>query len=181
MKDKILDYPSFIDKSTILYIAENTHEDDFDEEVFKEWLLIKDIEHKTSPNVYIKSCFKKELEKGTFRPRAKVSYVPNTQVLINEMRDRGVCVLADESVWLSVVWEHLVNMKDIDIKVCQDLNHKILNYMDKTKSFDEYKRLLMNSKTLKQYNINWALLEEKTKMKILGWDNYLKDLLESEG
>ena len=176
--------PNYIDINVINYInkiLETMTEDDFDEKVFRDWLEIKDIEFKNNPNAYIKSCFKKELEKGTYKPKAKVEYVPNTQELINELRDRGMCILADESVWLSVVWGNIINIKDIDIKACKELNHKIIEYMGESKSFNDYKKLLMNSNTLKPYNINWGLLEEKTKLVILGWDKYLDELaLESE-
>lgn len=181
--NNITDYPRYVDKELINYIDENVRasESDFDSERFNEWLIENNVESKNNPSAYIKACFKKEFERGTFRPRAKVSYVPNTQRLINELRDRGICVLADDSVWLSVVWKHLVNWKEINIKDCVELNHKILEYMGESQSFEDYKRLLMNSKTLKKYEINWNLLEEKVKFEILGWDNYLKELeIESE-
>lgn len=181
---KLVNIPTYISVDVINYIngsLKTTNEDDFEEETFNEWLIIKDIEHKNNPSAYLRSCFKKELEKGTFKPKAKVNYIPNTQVLINAMRDKGICVMANDSVWLAVVWEHLLWL-EIDFKECQELNHKILDYMNENKSFDTYKKLLMNSNSLKKYDINWALLEEKVKIKILGWDKYLEYLesLESE-
>ena len=179
---KLVNIPTYISVDVINYIngtLKTTNEDDFEEETFNEWLIIKDIEHKNNPSAYLRSCFKKELEKGTFKPKAKVDYIPNTQVLINAMRDKGICVMSNDSVWLAVVWEYLINFKEIDFKECQELNHKILAYMNENKSFEEYKKLLMNSNSLKKYDINWALLEEKAKQEILGWDKYLESL-ESE-
>lgn len=179
---KLVNIPNYISIDVINYIngtLKTTNEDDFEEETFNEWLIIKDIEHKNNPNAYLRSCFKKELEKGTFKPKAKVNYIPNTQVLINAMRDKGICVMANDSVWLSVVWEHIIKWKELDIEECQELNHKILDYMGENKTIEDYKKLLMNSNTLKPLNINWGLLEEVVKHKILGWEKYLESL-ESE-
>ena len=171
---KLVNVPSYIAVDVVNYIERVTTDDNFSEEVFNDWLFIKDVEHKNNPNAYIKSCFQKELDNGTFQPRAKVEYLPKTQVLINEMRDRGIAVLADDSVWLSVVWEHLVNFKEINLRELQVLNHKILEFM-KTKEFSEYKELLMNSNTLKKYHINWKLIELKVDTKIKDWNSLLED------
>lgn len=181
---KLNNIPTYINDITITYInglLTMTDDEIFDEEVFQDWLLQKDIEHKNNPSAYLRSCFKKELDNGSYKPKVKLNYVPNTQVLINELRNRGICVLADDTVWLNVVWKHLINWQGINIKDCVELNHKILDYMGDSKSFEDYKKLLIGSKTLKKYEINWNLLDEKVKMEILGWEDYLKSLeLESE-
>lgn len=182
MNTRLVNIPTYINEYVINYITEQVKlksEEEFDEEMFVEWLKVNDIEHKNNPNGYIKSCFKKELDRGTFRGRAIVKYVPNTQVLINEMRDRGICVLADDSVWLGVIWGHLINFQSLSMSQCRSLNQKILNYMGDSKSFSDYKKLLKNSQALKPLNINWEALEAVVEFEITKWNKTL-DELESE-
>jgi len=178
---KLLTIPNYLDIKVINYInriVETTNENDFSEERFNEWLIEVEVESKANPSAYIRSCFKTELEKGTFRPRAKVEYIPNTQDLINQMRIKGICVLADESVWVSVLYKYLLNEKHVDSATCKKLNQSILNFME-TKCFKEYKELVMNSNTLKPYDINWEYIEAETKAEINKWNAMLDDL-ESE-
>lgn len=174
----------YLDINVINYIngiLRITTNENFDEKEFVSWLSLADVESKNNPSGYVRSCFKKELEKGTFQPKAEVRYIPKTQELINAIRDKGICVLADESVWLSVVWEYLL-WKEIDLNTCIRINHEVLDKLDNSNSFNDYKEQLMNSPLLKPYQINWKLVEEKVKIKILGWNKYLDELekLESE-
>ena len=181
---KLVNIPSYIDEHVINYIDEKTKRassSEFDENSFLDWLEEYGVKDKQNPSAYIKACFKKELDRGTFKPKAKVKYMPNTQVLINEMRDRGICVLADEYVWVDVLFNYLLNEKKIDGATCRELNHLILNYMT-TKDFREYKELLMKSKTLKPIGVDWEYIENKTKASVQEWNAMLDDIekLESE-
>ena len=174
---KLVNIPNYLDENIINYInriIERLSSSDFEENSFLNWLYENDVESKNNPSAYIKKCFKEQLDLGTFKPKPKINYIPNTQVLANEMRDRGVVILADDSVWLSVVWEYLVNFKGVDLVELQDLNHKILNFM-KTNEFSEYKELLVNSNTLKKYDINWKLIELNVDMKIKDWNSLLDE------
>ena len=155
-----------------------TNDEDFDNEVFEEWLITKDIESKNNPNAYIKSCFKKELDNGTFKPKAVVDYLPNTQELVNALRDNGVIVLVEDTDWLNVAWWHILNKEKLPIEECKKLNRNILGYM-KTKEFDEYKNLLMNSNTLKPLKLDWELIENEARVAHKHWLE-LMDELESE-
>lgn len=180
MNTKLVNIPSYISIEVVNYINEQlTNEEDFDSEVFNSWLVSKDIEHKNNPNAYIRSCFIKELQKGTFKPQPKVEYIPNTQVLINEMRDRGICVLANDSAYIYVLWKYIINEAKITIDECVRLNRTILSFMKRGQSFNEYKRLLKKSNTLKAYHINWDYIEDKTNELIKKWDDTL-EALESE-
>jgi len=178
---KLIYYPSYIDKAVINYIAticEAISESDFDEQRFKDWLDLNDVEHKTNPSAYVKACFKRELENGRFKPRAVVEYVPNTQELINEMRNKGIVILADDTDWLNVAWWHILNVKELPIEDCVKLNRSILNYM-KTKEFSEYQKLLMNSNTLKPLDIDWDMIDKEASVVHKSWIDII-DELESE-
>ena len=179
---KLVNIPKYIAKDITDYIELNVRDDDFDENRFIDWLFEKDIEHKTNPKAYIKMCLKKEIEAGTFKPKAKVEYIPNTQPLLNDMRDKGICVLADDSVWVNVLFGYLLNNKKVDGGTCRTLNKKILDYMT-TKSFSEYKDLIMKSNTLKPYDIDWNYIERETQRINKEWNGLLDDMdksLESE-
>ena len=177
---KLVNIPSYLDKELINYIDENTKRasaSDFDETSFLNWLYENDIKSKGNPSAYVKSCFVKELEAGTFRPQPKVEYMPNTQVLLNEMRDREIVLLADDVVFVNVLFNYLLN-KGVDGGTCRELNRKILSYM-KTHDFREYKELIKQSNTLKQYNIDWKHIDKEVKKDIKEWNDLLNEL-ESE-
>lgn len=180
---KLVNIPKYLDENVVKYInslIQTTSEDDFSEDTFAEWLAKVDVENKNNPSGYLRSCFKKELDKGTFKPKAIVNYVPSVQPLINELRNKGIVVLADDTSWLKIVWEHIVNFKEINLNIVEPLNRKIVASV---KTFAEYKEKLINAEELKPYDINWKLLEERVKIEILGWNKYLDELekLESEG
>jgi hypothetical protein len=178
---KLIYYPSYIDNAVINYIAticEAISENDFDEERFKEWLDLNDVEHKTNPSAYVKACFKRELENGRFKPKPIVSYIPNTQELINEMRNKEIVILVDDTDWLNVAWWHILNEYKLPIDECKKLNRSILKYM-KTKEFDEYKKLLMNSNTLKPLDIDWKMIEQEASVVHKNWLDIMEEL-ESE-
>ena len=180
MNMKLVNIPSYISIEVVNYINEQlTNEEDFDSEVFNSWLVSKDIEHKNNPNAYIRSCFVKELQKGTFKPQPKVEYLPNTQVLINDLREKGVCVLADDTAYISVLWNYILSETSLGIDECRQLNRKLVAYLKQGSSFNEYKTLLKKSNTLKKFNIDWKLIDKKTEDYIGKW-NKLLDSLESE-
>lgn len=178
---KLMNKYEYLDINAINYINATirlTTNDDFDENEFNGWLLENDIESKVNPSAYVKKAFKEQLDKGTFKSKPKVEYLPNTQELINEMREKGICILADESVWVSELFNYLLNDLKLDSSVLKELNHKVLDYM-KTKEFSEYKDLLRKSKALSLYPIDWKHIETRTQNEILKWNELLDDL-ESE-
>ena len=77
---------------------------------------------------------------------AIVTYIPNTQPFINDLREKKIVVLADDSVWLSEVWKYIINNLPIDINECIALNHKIIAYMIKhnERTFEDYKSKKQN-------------------------------------
>lgn len=112
---------------------------------------------------------------------AKVNYVPNVQPLINDLRDKKILILADDTVWLSVTWKHILNHTPIDLNECMALNHKIVAYMlsHNERTFEEYKSLLKKSKALKEYEIDWKAIEDKVCVEIMAWNLKLSEM-ESE-
>ena len=148
--------------------------EEIDTDKFKSWFNfnLDNFKSKTNQASYFKKAFINELKKGTFK-LTKIEYIPNTQVLVNEMRHRGIIINADDIVWLNVVWEYLLGKMDIDD--CVILNNSILDYM-KTDEFREYKELLTKSKTLKQYEIDWNFISTKTATEIQEWNSLLSDL-----
>ena len=178
---KLVNIPNYLDQEVIKYIdviVEAISESDFDEKMFLSWLVDNDVRNKSNPSAYIKACFKRELEAGTFRPMPKeeVHYLPNTQEFINEMRLRGICILADDSVYAKVLFEYLLNDLEIDSEILRKLNHKILKYMKQGQSFNDYKELLKQSNTLKDHKIDWEYIEKQALKEIKEWNDLLDDI-----
>lgn len=174
----------YLDKNVIDYIngiLRLTTNDDFDEKEFISWLEISDIKNKINPSGYVRKAFKEQFDKGTFRPKPKVYYVPNTEELINQLRDKGICVSANESAFMYVLWLDLINENNVPLEKAKKLNNKIIEYMKEGQSFNDYKELLKKSKTLKPYNLDWEVIEQKVEKFIKDWDKTLDEIpFESE-
>ena len=159
----------------LTYIQEEIDTDKFDS-----WLQfnLETFKSKTNQASYFKKSFLNELSKGTFK-KEHLYFLPNTQPLINAMRDKNITILADETAYLYVMWDYLLNIKKIDEKTCVELNNKVITYMHDGQTFSDYKKLLKNSKTLKEYGVDWELIDQKAQEYIGGWNNILNEL-ESE-
>ena len=154
--------------------------EEIDIEKFKSWLSFNlvNFKSKTNQTSYFKKSFENELKKGTFKVSAKVDYLPNTQELINEMRNKGIVILADDTDWLNVAWWHILNETKLPMSECMKLNRTILRYM-KTEKFSEYQKLLMNSNTLKPLGIDWKTIEQEAIVARRHWIDIMEEL-ESE-
>ena len=158
-----------------------THiQEEIDTDKFDSWLQfnLETFKSKTNQTSYFKKSFLNELNKGTFK-KEHLYFLPNTQPLINAMRDKNITILADETAYLYVMWDYLLNIKKIDEKTCVELNNKVITYMHDGQTFSDYKKLLKNSKTLKEYGVDWELIDQKAQEYIGGWNNILNEL-ESE-
>ena len=158
----------------------NCIHEEIDTDKFNSWLSynLNTFKSKTNQHSYFKKSFLIELEKGTFK-KVIVNYIPNTQPFINALREHGCCVLADDSAYLFIVWDRLLNKYKVPSNIAEDLNNKILNYLDVNSNFEDYKTLLIKSKTLAPYKVDWDEIDKDAKAYIAEWDKMLDDL-ESE-
>lgn len=151
--------------------------EEIDVEKFKTWFQfnLDKFKSKTNQNTYFKKSFLNELEKGTFE-YIRLHYIPNTQPFINDLRNKGICVLANDCAYLFVIWDNLINYCKVPVDVARELNRKILNYLTPNNNFEDYKALLRKSKTLSTYNIDWNKVEDETNKFIADWNKTLDEL-----
>ena len=107
-----------------------------------------------------------------------VKYEPIVQPLISDLREKGFRMTAEDTAWLSVVWEYIINSQNVNVNECMALNHKIIAYMvsKKATSFSDYKDLLKKSNTLKKYNIEWDKLDEKADLINSEWNKHCDEM-----
>ena len=153
--------------------------EEIDPDKFSSWLSfnLDNFKSKTNQASYFKKSFLNELDKGTFK-LVKIHYLPNIQPLINEMRERNMMILAEDTAYLYVMFDYLLNAKKIDINIISLLNRKVLSYMSDDQTFADYKKLLKSANTLKPYNIEWELIDKQTTEFNEQW-NLMLDKLES--
>ena len=147
---------------------------------FEAWFQfnLNNFKSKTNQVSYFKKAFLNELEKGTFKVEV-IEYVPNVQPILNDLRAKGICVMANESAYIYCLWEYLLNDKKVDIEACKKVNRGIVNLMQKGQSFNDYKDLVQRANTLAPYKIKWKEVEARAEAYINDW-NKLFDELESE-
>ena len=154
--------------------------EEIDADKFQTWFNfnLDNFKNKSNQNQYFKKSFINELQKGTFTP-SKVYHLPVTEPLINELRSKGVVILADDSAYLYTMWEELLNHYKVPRDICVQVNRFAINNLQITSEFKHYVQLIQNNSLFKPYNINWADIKHRTDAFIKRWNETL-DELESE-
>lgn len=161
---------------------------DFDEERFNFWLEEKKIATKQNPSAYVKSCFKKELELGTFtKPEApEIEYVPATQTFFNDLRSAGIKVIPEDTMQIDVTFSYLLNNKILTPNELISLNRSIVDYMvslNKPQTTSDFLDLMRKSKTLKGRFIDWVAIGKEAQRLNKEWEElmeFFKDKEESD-
>ena len=151
-----------------------------DVDKFKTWFNynLNNFKSKTNQTSYFKKAFTNELVKGTFE-KAKVYYVPATEPMINELRSKGITILADESAYLYTMWEELLNHYKVPREIGVQVNRQAINSLTITSDFKHYVQLIQNCDLLKSYKIDWADIKDKTDAFIKRWNETLDELEKS--
>ena len=158
---------------------------DFDEERFNFWLEEKKISSKNNPSAYVKSCFKKELELGTFtKPEApEIEYVPATQTFINSLREKGIKIIPEDTMHIDVAFSYLLNNGILTPDELRALNQSIVDYMvglNKPQTTSDFLELMRKSKTLKGRFVDWVAIGKEAADLNAEWDRLLKELEDHE-
>ena len=158
---------------------------DFDEERFNFWLEEKKISSKNNPSAYVKSCFKKELELGTFtKPEApEIEYVPATQTFINSLREKGIKIIPEDTMQIDVTFSYLLNNLILTPDELRQLNQNIVDYMvslNKPQTTSDFLELMRKSKTLKGRFIDWVAIGKEAQKLNEEWDRLLAELKADE-
>lgn len=154
---------------------------DFDEERFNFWLEEKKIATKQNPSAYVKSCFKKELDLGTFtKPEApEIEYVPATQSFFNDLRSVGIKVIPEDTMQIDVTFSYLLNNKILTPNELISLNRNIVDYMvslNKPQTTSDFLDLMRKSKTLKGRFIDWVAIGKEAQRLNKEWERLLAEI-----
>lgn len=154
---------------------------DFDEERFNFWLEEKKIATKQNPSAYVKSCFKKELDLGTFtKPEEpEIEYVPATQSFFNDLRSVGIKVIPEDIMQIDVTFSYLLNNKILTPNELISLNRNIVDYMvslNKPQTTSDFLDLMRKSKTLKGRFIDWVAIGKEAQRLNKEWERLLAEI-----
>ena len=151
--------------------------EEIDTDKFKTWFdyNLDKFKDKSNQNQYFKKSFANELSKGTFTLN-KVYYVPATEPMVNELRSKGIVLLADDTAYLYTMWEELLNHYKVPRDVCVQINRYAINNLIITSDFNHYKKLVKESALLVNYKVDWAAINKKTSDFIAKWNETLDEL-----
>ena len=154
--------------------------EEIDTDKFSSWLNynLDKFKSKTNQASYFNKAFANELDRGTFT-LVKLQYLPNTQPLINELRSKGIVLLADDTAYLYVMWDQLLNYTKIPFNVATEVNRQAIDSLGISDTFESFKKSVKNSKLLKDYRIDWDNIELKTIVFISQWNKTLDELEKS--
>lgn len=102
------------------------HKDLFSEETFYSWYRDNNIEFKSNPDTYVLKVFERELLNGKFKPIVKI---PNCEPMFKDMRERGVKVIEEDTLYISIMEKHLVNEGQLTRDELMELNHLAVDYI----------------------------------------------------
>lgn len=167
-----IDKHKYIDKQLKEYIETILAKSDcdFDENKFNQWLIKNDVEHKTNPSAYIKACFKKELEQGTFKP-IKVDDYNQTEILAKIMPHlykhlpifgiQQQVGFLDETFFIETTQLYIYEHQILTIEELIKLNDKVMGYIAglKTPKLTDYRKYIKKAQALKNV-VDWAEIEK---------------------
>lgn len=180
----IVDSKEFVRKCVInSFLKVNVDEilecvcEEIDTDKFESWFKfnLQTFISKTNQTSYFKKALTNEIQKGSFKVN-HIEYLPSIQPFINALKDKGIVVLADDSGYLSVVWEELLDKYKVSVDVACKLNRQILDFMKPGQTFADYKELLKKSNTLKPYGIVWEEIDEKANQFNEKWNEMLNEM-----
>ena len=175
---KLVRQYKYLSSNVINYINEIVHDlTDFDENRFFKWLVDKNIAYKTNPSNYVKACFQAELENGTFS-KVDIEFIPAIQPMLNFMRDKGIKINIDDTAFISVVNEYMLNEAQMTQVEVATLNRQIIDWIltRENPSSSDYVRGIKKANALKDKNMNWELIDSKAQFLIDEKDRLLKEL-----
>ena len=167
-----IDKHKYIDKQLKEYIETILAKSDcdFDEKKFDQWLIKNDVEHKANPSAYIKACFKRELEQGTFKP-IKVDDYNQTEILAKIMphlykhlpifgiqQEQG---FGDETFFIENLQLYIYEHQILTIEELIKLNDKVMGYIASLKApkITDYRKYIKKAQVLKDL-VDWAEIEK---------------------
>lgn len=177
---------SYLNNIVLTYINDLIKDlTDFDEERFNFWLEEKKIATKQNPSAYVKSCFKKELDLGTFtKPEEpEIEYVPATQSFFNDLRSVGIKVIPEDTMQIDVTFSYLLNNKILTPNELISLNRNIVNYMvslNKPQTTSDFLDLMRKSKTLKGRFIDWVEIGKEAQRLNKEWEELMEFFKDKE-
>ena len=183
-------YP-YLDKSILDYIDFYTKDrTDFDERMFSDWIAKSEVNNKNNPSGYIKSCFRKELEKGTFKPQP-IKKFNETELLamimptLYKYLPMFDCDLAnafgDETFFVENLQIYIYKHNILTIDELNDLNDKVMSYivaLDEPKLTD-YREYIKKAQLLKG-KVNWTEIEKIEARERKEFDDLMKWVEERE-
>lgn len=166
-----IDKHKYIDKQLKEYIETILAKSDcdFDENKFNQWLIKNDVEHKTNPSAYIKACFKRELEQGTFKPinetEILAKIMPHLYKHLNRNLEKfGIKQwegFGDETFFVESLQLYIYEHQILTIEELIKLNDMVMGYitsLEKPKITD-YRSYIKKAKAIKD-EVDWAMIDE---------------------
>ena len=147
-----------------------THEIDINK--FKSWFEsnTNNFKNKTNPNSYFKKAFLAELSKGKFE-LDEISI--DTSSLMRALRFKGINTTPDDSGYAEIMWEEIIRA-GMSVESVVELNHKIVKYLAKEQTFEDYVSLVKRSNAIKAYNIDWERIQQRYASLLNEWNQEIE-------
>lgn len=171
---------NYLDEITNSFINSIINESNFNLETFNKWVDDNYIKTKNNPNAYVRKIFQKELEKGTFTNNTPaIEYVPNCTLLFNAMRENGIKVIPNDTLYIHLLENYLLDKKILTPDELIENNHGGIKYLlDKIKepTSTDFINAFKRSKMLKGKTIDYEWIARIYDKQLKEWENLLEEM-----
>lgn len=168
---------NYLDEITNSFINSIINESNFNLETFEKWVDDNYIKTKNNPNAYVRKIFQKELEKGTFTNNTPaIEYVPNCTLLFNAMRENGIEVIPNDTLYIQLLENYLLDKKILTPDELIENNHGGIKYLlDKIKepTSTDFINAFKRSKMLKGKQIDYEWIASIYDKQLKEWNDLL--------
>ena len=168
---------NYLDEITNSFINSFINDNNFDLEIFNKWVNDNYIKTKNNPNAYVRKIFQKELEKGTFMNNTpKIEYVPSCTLLFNAMREKGIKVIPNDTLYIQIFENYLLDKKILTPDELIENNHGGIKFLlDKIKepTSTDFINAFKRSKMLKGKTIDYEWIASIYGKQLKEWNELL--------
>lgn len=153
---------------------------------FKDWCMLVDFNSKTNPISYFRKVFLMEYKRGRFVKeeesieQPKIEYSPSIQPLFNAMREKGIVVKQEDTIFIDILMRYLLKNNILSTEEITDLNHTAVGFVSKldNPTSKEFVELWRNSRTLRNKKVDFTDIDEEYEKALHEWEELTKEICE---
>lgn len=174
---------AFIDRALAELDAEIKKHKTFNCDEFKKWFHSRNVSYRISPISFLTKCGMEDIKKGNFDDNTlsnSDTAVYCAQHLFNAMRNRGINVLVEDTVYINLVEAYILKQGLMTLQQLIEWNHQAVDCLaNKGKTSKDFIFLFKNTKAMRALKLPFNELEKEIKKFNDEWNALIKKIKET--